>query len=56
MGMLNAEVNRERDIVTVNAVDELLRFDAEEGEMVRNCASRTTRAERGSATPASLAA
>lgn len=35
VGMLDAEVNRERDTLTVNAVHELLPFDAEEDEMVR---------------------
>jgi uncharacterized protein len=35
VGLLDAEVNREREILTVNAVHELLPFDPEEEEMVR---------------------
>jgi uncharacterized protein YcaQ len=35
VGMLDAEVNRERDALVVNAVHEFLPFDAEEDEMVR---------------------
>lgn len=35
VGMLDAEVNRERDLLTVNAVHEFWPFDAEEDEMVR---------------------
>jgi uncharacterized protein YcaQ len=35
VGMLDAEVNREREVLTVNAVHELLPFDPEEDEMVR---------------------
>ena len=35
VGMLDAEVNRERDLLTVNALHELLPFGAEEQEMVR---------------------
>lgn len=34
-GMLDAEVDREREVLTVNAVHEFLQFDAEEQEMVR---------------------
>ena len=35
VGMLDAEVDRERETLTVNAVHEFLPFDAEEDEMVR---------------------
>lgn len=35
VGMLDAEVDRERESLTVNAVHELLPFEAEEDEMVR---------------------
>jgi uncharacterized protein YcaQ len=35
VGMLDAEVDREREVLTVNAVHEFLQFDAEEQEMVR---------------------
>jgi uncharacterized protein YcaQ len=35
VGLLDAEVNREREVLTVNAVHELLPFDPEEDEMVR---------------------
>jgi uncharacterized protein len=35
VGMLDAEVNREREVLTVNAVHEFLPFDPEEDEMVR---------------------
>jgi len=35
VGLLDAEVNREREVLTVNAVHELLPFDREEDEMVR---------------------
>jgi hypothetical protein len=35
VGMLDAELDRERESLTVNAVHELLPFDAEEDEMVR---------------------
>ena len=35
VGMLDAEVDRKREVLTVNAVHELLPFDAEEDEMVR---------------------
>lgn len=35
VGMLDAEVDRERETLTVNAVHELLPFDLEEDEMVR---------------------
>jgi uncharacterized protein YcaQ len=35
VGMLDAEVNRERDAIVVNAVHEFLPFDAEEDAMVR---------------------
>jgi uncharacterized protein len=35
VGLLDAEVNREREVLVVNAVHELLPFDREEDEMVR---------------------
>ncbi|WP_354569692.1 crosslink repair DNA glycosylase YcaQ family protein [Glaciihabitans sp. UYNi722] len=35
VGMLDAEVDRERDVLKVTAVHEFLPFDAEEDEMVR---------------------
>ena len=35
VGLLDAEVDREREALTINAVHELLPFDAEEHEMVR---------------------
>jgi uncharacterized protein YcaQ len=35
VGMLDAEVNREREVLTVTAVHEFLPFDPEEDEMVR---------------------
>ncbi|MEP6480248.1 MAG: crosslink repair DNA glycosylase YcaQ family protein, partial [Rhodoglobus sp.] len=35
VGMLDAEFDREREVLTVNAVHELLPFDPEEDEMVR---------------------
>jgi uncharacterized protein YcaQ len=35
VGLLDAEVNREREVLKVNAVHELLPFDPEEDEMVR---------------------
>lgn len=35
VGMLDAEMNRERDTLAVNAVHEFFPFDAEESEMVR---------------------
>lgn len=35
VGLLDAEVNRDREVLTVNAVHELLPFDPEEDEMVR---------------------
>ncbi len=35
VGMLDAEVDREREVLTVNAVHEFLPFDPEEDEMVR---------------------
>ena len=35
VGMLDAEVDREREVLTVNAVHEFLPFEAEEDEMVR---------------------
>jgi hypothetical protein len=35
VGMLDAEVNREREVLSVTAVHEFLQFDVEEDEMVR---------------------
>jgi uncharacterized protein YcaQ len=35
VGLLDAEVNREREALVVTAVHELLPFEAEEDEMVR---------------------
>jgi uncharacterized protein len=35
IGMLDAEVDRDREVLTVNAVHELLPFDADEDDMVR---------------------
>ena len=51
VGMLDAEVDREREVLRVNAVHEFLPFEPEEDEMVRAEIARARRVARRRACP-----